>query len=269
MTSRKRNKGKERKAKQAEMKAESEKARSRDIWSRWARGESNQCNHGCNVIPDVNVDHPVSCFMDEFHMKFSTTNNIADMIKNLRETVPTHPLVWNNDIYRKVAVKILLSMGTNMLLNNPTSTIPPVLATVILLLENYDGSCVINSTVNNRVVATKVRDLFGGSKMRDLLKFFSKRMSCSCLKEMYSEARKAVPKRGKCMHCEEVKERAMLMVCSRCRINQYCSMECQVADWSRHKCNCDAFVRAQQQQGKDVTIIRTDQTSYCMKGLSA
>ena len=64
MTSRKRNKGKERKTKQAEMKAKSEKARSRDIWSRWARGESNQCNHGCNVIPDVNVDHPVSCFID-------------------------------------------------------------------------------------------------------------------------------------------------------------------------------------------------------------
>ena len=74
---------------------------------------------------------------------------------------------------------------------------------------------------------TKRRDL-GEGNTRDLLKFFSKRTTCSCLKNMYSEARKNMPKMGKCSYCDGVKERRLLSVCSKCRINQYCSRECQV-----------------------------------------
>ena len=86
-------------------------------------------------------------------------------------------------------------------------------------------------------------------KFADALKFFRKRTSCSCLKDMHLEARKTLPKTGICYHCKERKERTLLMVCSRCRITQYCSRECQIADWSRHKVYCDEWIVLVEQQG--------------------
>ena len=51
-------------------------------------------------------------------------------------------------------------------------------------------------------------------------------------------------KLGECSKCKERKERALLMVCSRCRILQYCSKECQIADLPRHRIYCDQSVLA-------------------------
>ena len=82
MTSRKRNKGKERKAKKAEIEAVNLRRTVRNTWKCWARGDVQhvgeggrrmrgniiQCNHGCNlIIPDDN-HHPVCGFMDAFFM---------------------------------------------------------------------------------------------------------------------------------------------------------------------------------------------------------
>ena len=104
-----------------------------------------------------------------------------------------------------------------------------------------------------RGAATKLRNFNGGSStgIRDELNFFRKRTSCKCLKEMHLEARKASPKMGLCYHCDKVEERTLLMVCSRCRIAQYCSMECHMVGWSEHKCSCDKFVSFQKQQKQE------------------
>ena len=64
-SSRKKTKGRERKAK----KAEAERARVRNSWLGWAAGDkkvtgiTTKCNHGC-LVPSE--DHPVSTFMDGF-----------------------------------------------------------------------------------------------------------------------------------------------------------------------------------------------------------
>jgi hypothetical protein len=64
------------------------------------------------------------------------------------------------------------------------------------------------------------------------------------LKKMHLEARKTIPKVGFCWHCKDEKERVLLSVCSRCMIDQYCSRECQLANLSGHKKDCDAYVHA-------------------------
>ena len=81
----------------------------------------------------------------------------------------------------------------------------------------------------------------GDNVMRDLLKLYSKRITCSCLKKMYSNARKALPKVGSCGSCDKVMERSSLMVCSKCRVHQYCCKECQVAIWPKHKIICELY----------------------------
>ena len=70
-SSRKRNKGKERKAKKAAEKEEAAIVELQQIWQGWVRGNmsgssvSIQCNHGLvEVVPDNS--HPVSKFIDTF-----------------------------------------------------------------------------------------------------------------------------------------------------------------------------------------------------------
>ena len=118
------------------------------------------------------------------------------------------------------------------------------MAKAIVILENYNVTGSLVETIHSPKVATKMRDHQPtiSSGRRDALKFFSKRVSCSCLKERYQEARRTQPKMGLCYGCDEEIERVALSVCSRCMITQYCSRECQVANWPIHKVECDMCV---------------------------
>lgn len=44
---------------------------------------------------------------------------------------------------------------------------------------------------------------------------------------------------GHCKNCNVEKERSSLMVCGRCKYAQYCSKECQTANWKIHSNDCD------------------------------
>ena len=127
-----------------------------------------------------------------------------------------------------MAIGILLSVGTNMILNanDVDGGMELGIAIAILLLD----VC----TCPGHKLAIR---LANGNK-RDILKFYSKRLSCSCLYEKYKEARKTLPKVGKCANCGEKKERDCLVTCGRCKVPFYCSRECQVADVPTHKTYC-------------------------------
>ena len=245
MPSRKRNKGKERKAK----KAEHERGMARETWQGWARGEDllkngriiTQCNHGCDLllmIPNAN-NHPVTSFMDAFVMNTFFDKHILD---HLRDVFNVCPEVWDDDSHRKMAGDLLLRIGTNMILGNKVNVSgkPRDIAFTVLVLENYDGSGDIDTTINSFVIASKMRDLSCGrsGSIREVLKIFRKRLSCSCLKKMHLEVRKTLPKLGICKNCQQEKDRTLLSVCSKCRVSQYCSRECQFEDWPRHKNFC-------------------------------
>ena len=208
-------------------------------------GQSIGCNHfnklrpsyATLVIPDFK-NHPVAIFMDSFFMNKANNANVH-VEKYLQDTFTRHQEVWDNESNREMAINMFIAIGTNLLLSNKRGN--SFLAQATVILENYDGIGII-STLNSRVTATKMRDLLGSSaKHRDELKFFRKRTSCKCLKDMHLEVRKVSPKLGTCYHCKEEKGRALLMVCSSCRIAHYCSRQCQVANWSGHKRECNIF----------------------------
>ena len=118
----------------------------------------------------------------------------------------------------------------------------------IVLLEHYNGTNDLDSVIHSRVVMLKWRQLYIATKCveRDVLKFYRKRTTCKCLKNMHLEARKTIPKMGSCWGCDKDMERVLLSLCSRCMVSQYCSRECQVADWPKHESVCDQFVRQQE-----------------------
>ena len=114
----------------------------------------------------------------------------------------------------------------------------------IAMIENSDETDDdFHPVACRQAAATKIRDL-DHLTTRDSLKFYRKRISCSCLKDMHLQARKTLPKLGMCRHCNVLNERALLMVCGRCKIDQYCSRECQVAQWPAHQILCKDYVNA-------------------------
>ena len=259
MVSRKRNKGKERKAKQVETK----RAAVRHIWQGWARGRENnaiitRCDHtlGAAMISDFDDSHPVLSFMDDLFINWLEKN--MEMTESLVDTLQ-HQQVWNDSSYRNVAIKLLLCIGTNLLLvhddvanglREKMMINALFVAQVVMVIEKYGIAGEINLVFNTS--GAKLNDLYCGgvSRRRDLLKFFSKRIACSCLKKMHSEARKSMQKMSICYHCQVPKERASFMICSRCKVQHYCSKECQVANWPQHRGYCDMYVDAQEQLQK-------------------
>ena len=81
------------------------------------------------------------------------------------------------------------------------------------------------------------RDLMQGVPAYDSIKFFTKRIPCNCLKDLYSRA-KSQPKLIQCHCCKKHKERRSLFLCGRCKIAHYCSKECQRTDYLQHESLC-------------------------------
>ena len=238
-SSRKRNKGKDRKAKQLAKKEESERAYANGFWR--SRATCGECDHGCKVA--ISNDHPVSSFMDQYCMNMGEKSMVVSQA--LRELFKSHPQIWNNEGYRKLVIDVLIRFGTNLLLGEGSNRNPSVcIATSIVVLEHFNGDTDdIDSIISKQVVTSKWRDLQPdlSSSNRDALKFFRKRTTCKCLKKMHLEARKTIPKMGKCRHCKEEMDRELLHVCGRCMVEQYCSRECQVANWPEHWEVCDVL----------------------------
>ena len=112
MVSRKKCKGKDRKAK----KLEAERAMIHERWWKYIAREkkipdreSMLCNHE-GVINDL--DHPVSRFMDEF----VTLDNFS--LENLKYACQSKPgkIVLNDESYKEIVTQIMIRIGINMLL---------------------------------------------------------------------------------------------------------------------------------------------------------
>ena len=75
-----------------------------------------------------------------------------------------------------------------------------------------------------------------------LVHFFRKRIPCSCLDGKYKEVR-TIPKTGYCCSSQcplpdRTAVRSKMVYCARCRKANYCSRECQVAAWPKHREIC-------------------------------
>lgn len=73
---------------------------------------------------------------------------------------------------------------------------------------------------------------------REFATFVNERNACKCLGGAYDELKRTTPKTNKCAYCQEEKPRKQISVCSGCRATDYCSRECQVADYPKHKVFC-------------------------------
>jgi len=94
---------------------------------------------------------------------------------------------------------------------------------------------------------TKVIELKHGDE-HTLVKYLRKNIPCKCLDKKYKEV-KSITKMGLCRNPQcsipnRRVERKSMLYCTRCCAANYCSAECQRADWPVHKGVCDKNARA-------------------------
>jgi hypothetical protein len=236
-SSRKRVKGKLRKAKSVARSACVDES----TWLNWllwgTRMKGIQCSHGA-VILSLNKD--IKLFMNEF--VDSMTKKDFELTNHLRELLVRHPAVFNNNDQLKIVISNVLAMGTNDLLREKNERKTGIdnaviLASTVVILDHYQEKGDINASFY--CAFPKTRDIDDGDE-REALRFFSKRISCACLDSLYAQA-KSKQKVGKCYACKKTFKRSALRVCERCRISQYCSVDCQRSMWPLHKGDCDSW----------------------------
>jgi hypothetical protein len=73
---------------------------------------------------------------------------------------------------------------------------------------------------------------------RGLVLFLAEQIPCSCLDEDKKNAKQA-PRTGRCWFCNSEDIKLEMKKCSQCKSAEYCSKECQLADWrGGHKKDC-------------------------------
>jgi len=269
MPSRKRAKGKARKAKAADRHWANVEQYHWKGWVLWDKEENNKsltCNHGHNTIYPAD-SHPVYQFIDklfvfdekERHLLVNEEferagEGLWSLLEYVKQSYANHPTVWNNVEHRKMAMDILLSIGTNILERGAGSGGARVLANGCLLLEAFafiqskldsvnDPALIATWDVNTNLdlavysALSSIRDLAGG-KDRAVIRFFHKRLSCDCLKAKYAQSKRMEQKIGVCNTCRQTYLRMDLKICGVCRIGQYCSSECQSQAWKDHQDEC-------------------------------
>jgi len=264
MPSRKRSKGRERKARQNESNL-SRPQKTLKEWLTWGeRNKKINCNHGCVATTATRCEQ----FLESF---FSGMAHGVELLDNMTILLTTFPDVFTEGESHQNAVTTLSCLATNMMLfaseyGNKAlsvSSLGPAIddkvdlefkadslsslclniTTTLCILVHFESGQDIEHTFYQPKVAGKLMSFNPQtSGRRGVLKLLSRLNPCSCLKELYTETKKMHEKLCYCSHCKSIKKRSSLMVCGDCRIENYCSKECQTAAWSDHQSECKRII---------------------------
>ena len=138
-------------------------------------------------------------------------------------------------------ISMLLAKGTQRIIEERNHN-AQLFAALVCYFEDFIAVCL-----------RKSQALFSWAKFHELLSaddhtlvsFYRKRIPCACLDEKYTEV-KSIKKMGNChnlncSHPDGKVERSKMLSCTRCDYGNYCSVQCQKADWKGHKQICGTF----------------------------
>ena len=142
-----------------------------------------------------------------------------------------------------IVVSLLLSRGTTLILegkNKPAR----LYASLACYFEDYMAAVGLHKSKASPSLSKQFELLSADD--HTLVSYYRKRIPCDCLDEKYKEV-KSVKKMGLCdnLDCNlpgRKAERSKMFSCTRCAEANYCSDECQRAAWKKHKVYCDDIV---------------------------
>ena len=254
---RKRDQGKARKAAKAKAKQEAEERENNNgqttayepeeqlTAAQMQRVQSGnaKCLHGFDPVSDIHITNCsqfVIAFLESFdEARGSGTSLQICLIAARDATMDEYAEVWTDSAEMESVIRCLLFFGTEEILKGD-DYYAKTAATFARYFEEHI-SVVLKETQAlfrwNKIFETHYADL------HSLVNFFRHRIPCSCLDEKYEEV-KNITKMGvcynkQCNHPNGRVEYSKTMYCDRCLRVTYCSRECQKADWSGHKSNCE------------------------------
>jgi hypothetical protein len=207
--------------------------------------EDKVCVHGINAMHYL---MPEGRFYQEFRNTFQYgLNNVTYQTTKYRlgeefgsafqATVTKFPEEWKDASKIGLVVTHWVAEGTQCLLDGDIGKARCYASYAFFLQDMFSFLNGTKATPNS----ARVEELFEADE-HTLVSFLKKHIPCCCLDEKYKEV-KSTPKMSFCYneHCSLPGgrvERSKANPCSRCRSAFYCSRECQVADWKRHKFIC-------------------------------
>ena len=216
-------------------------------------GESEKCSHGLSY--DSSNDfcfQSLRAFNSSFH---EDVKNGGEVVRSGDRSLPDCLLhaknatmiqfadFWSDSTKMEIAILILLYTGTAALIEGEYNVARQA-ATFARFFEQYIA---VELKQSQAIIDwPKICDIYQAD-LHTLVSYFRHRIPCSCLDEKYQEV-KSITKMGHCLNpqCsipDKRVERRKTKYCSRCRSATYCSRECQVAAWSRHRPDCDKFAQ--------------------------
>ena len=214
-----------------------------------SNASASTCEHALAALPRIPQEGPAVSFMNSLAVEgfFNDAARLTDFdpVTFCIQSLSRFPAVQEEESERSLATALLLRFirnvfvhdsaieGENWFHSRPQNEVG--ICCVIIMLE-ICGTYSYMNVVARRAI--KTGEKFARGNRRDLVKFVTKRIPCACLKKLHCAARKKLAKVGGCRHCGKEFPRSQLHVCTGCMIAQYCSKECQRANWSYHKQGC-------------------------------
>ncbi len=262
MPSRKKAKGKARRAAKAEAEAAAkvneakesqalaanqlEEASLEAMIKRMGINSSEKCTHHSNT-PTSTSQHAkiIEDFIEAFAAAYNSApegHMVGAFIAAYEATSEEYSGVYSSKL--DVVISFLLCGGTQCILDGVNDT-----ARFNAALACYFEQWIAVNVHKTKAIFSlaKIVEL-GDADDHTLVAYFRKRISCACLDEKYKEV-KSVKRMGFCYNpsCSlpgTKVERGRMFYCTRCGEANYCSSECQKADWKRYRESCDRMAKA-------------------------
>eukprot|EP00956_Cyclotella_meneghiniana_P021286 scaffold38577_cov77-Cyclotella_meneghiniana.AAC.4 len=146
---------------------------------------------------------------------------------------------------REVFRKLLLATGTGICIQAATKRDPTkqyyiancspfiIMIQTMEVRDKYNGAYDENIKVE---IEAPLNDIV--SCARETVRFFHRRNTCNCLKELYYILKETTKRTAACWTCQTIVDIRQLSRCEGCQIANYCSYECAAAHWPYHKTQC-------------------------------
>ena len=94
-----------------------------------------------------------------------------------------------------------------------------------------------NGAWNMKIRGDIITQINDAGSPRETVRLFHRRNSCDCLKELYYKLKENTKRTSPCWNCQRRVDIRMISQCQ-CKVANYCSYDCAVANWLEHKASC-------------------------------
>ena len=202
--------------------------------------DATKCYHGFKEMDNTCIDFVIA-FRNAVHEADKRGESTSQsLVEAKNATMDKFADVWNDSANMEIVMSYYLSHGTESIIEGNYGYAHECAAFARYMEQR---TAVVLHQTQAIINWSKVEAMSADEHTR--VKFFRKRIPCKCLDKKYDEV-KTITKMGICFNEEcppdRRVERNKTMYCSGCRSITYCSLECQKADWTLHKQECDVRV---------------------------